>query len=547
MKKISALLLVLLPFIAFPQDNFKALDSILNVYDQGVMPGVSVSIAKSGKVLYERKVGYADIEAAKKIDNNTVFCMASVSKQFTAACIVMLEQQGKLSLEDKLSKYFPNFPYADRISITDLLNHTSGIKDYLALSLLRGDVYRDYNNDDIYNLISRQEPDFEPGSKQSYSNSGYWFLVQIVQKVSGAPIADFAQENIFRPLKMKSAQYSYNPYLIKNAAKGYVNAEDDYEVSPQEQKTIAGGGVIATVSDMQKWLFEMHSQKILGTAFWNRMLNEKLYDMGNGYFYTKGLAIGDYHGKKRIEHGGDVHGFHTMAEYFPEDGVTVIMVTNNDDVNVFALNKPALSKVLGLKYEAKPKSTNHSINEQNIGVTVSVNDLKLYEGKYGSDMGISFSITVKQDGLYVVQDGDSEGGFIESIGKDRFEIPDAGIFFEFSDIKNGFAHLLSVEQEGEKYIFKKDLIVPDFNEYTGVYYSKVLDINYEFVLQDGWLEFKPEGTSDTISILMKEKDKGETLWGSISFIRNDDSTVKGFSLSHLRAKNIYFVKVAATE
>src|SRR5690606_25296606 len=95
---------------------------------------------------------------------------------------------------------------------------------------------------------------------------------------------------------------------------------------------------------------------ILGTAFWNRMLNEKLYDMGNGYFYTKGLAIGNYYGKKRIEHGGDVHGFHTMVEYFPEEGVTVVVVTNNDDINVSKLNKPALSKVLGLMYETKSEN-----------------------------------------------------------------------------------------------------------------------------------------------------------------------------------------------
>src|SRR5690606_2391701 len=162
MKKISALLLMLLPRIAFAQNNFKAIDSVLSVYDQGIVPGVYVSIAKNGKVIYSRNVGYADIEAGKKVDNKTLFCMASVSKQITAACIVLLEQQGKLSLEDKLSKYFPDFPeHANTISIVHLLNHTSGIKDYLALSMLRGHNHKDYTNEMLEDMLKVQELDFE--------------------------------------------------------------------------------------------------------------------------------------------------------------------------------------------------------------------------------------------------------------------------------------------------------------------------------------------------------------------------------------------------
>ncbi|WP_417365353.1 serine hydrolase domain-containing protein [Flavobacterium beibuense] len=544
MKKISALLLVLLPLIAFSQNNFKLIDSVLSVYDQGVVPGVSVSIAKNGKVLYSRNVGYADIEANKKIDDKTLFCMASVSKQFTAACIVMLEQQGKLSLEDKLSKYFPDFPeYANTISIVHLLNHTSGIKDYLALSMLRGHDNKDYTNEMVEDMLKVQELDFEPGSTFSYSNSGYWFLVRIIEKVSGKSIIDFAQENIFRPLKMKITQYSYDPYSVKHMSRGYVETDEGYEVEPQKEYLIAGAGVVSSVQDMQKWLFEMHTQKVFGTAFWNRMLNEEFYDFGNNNFSTKGLFTGDYYGVKRIQHGGDLDGFHTVVECFPEQGVTVAIFTNNDNVSVYEFNKPALSSLLNLKYKKEVVQT----EEQPIFESVSETDLKQYEGDYGSDLGLFFNVSVKDGVLYVIQEWDGGGYPIVQTGANKFKIDGDPIFFEFIDINNGTANLLKVNQEGEEYVFERDYQLPDFDDYLGKYYSKVLDVNYEFYLEDGLLVFRPQGVDEVHVATIKEKDKAASLWGGLSFVRDSEGVITGFLLSHKRSRNIEFVKVPVTE
>ncbi|WP_417358302.1 serine hydrolase domain-containing protein [Flavobacterium sp.] len=548
MKKISALLLVLLPIIAFSQNNFKAIDSVLSVYDQGIVPGVSVSIAKNGKVIYSRNVGYADIEAGKKIDDKTLFCMASVSKQITAACIVLLEQQGKLSLEDKLSKYFPDFPeYANTVSIVHLLNHTSGIKDHLALSMLRGHNHKDYTNEMLEDMLKVQELDFEPGSTFSYSNSGYWFLVRIIEKVSGKSIIDFAQDNIFRPLKMKNTQYSYDPYSIKHMSKGYVETDEGYEVELQKKHLISGGGVVSSVQDMQKWLFEMYSQKVLGTEFWNRMLNEELYDLGNNNFCTKGLFIGDYYGTKRIQHGGDVKGFHTVIECFPEQGVTVAMFSNNDNVNVYEFNKPALSSLLNLKYKTEVKNDVVQTEEQPVFNPASETDLKQYEGDYGSELGLFFNVSVKDSVLYVIQKWDGGSYPVVQIGANKFKIAGDPIFFEFTDINNGTANLLKINQEGEEYVFKKGFQLPDFGDYLGKYYSKVLDVNYEFVLEGELLAFKPQGADEVKIVTVKENDKADTFWGGMSFVRDDKGNITGFSLSHERARNIEFVKVPATE
>ncbi|WP_197429417.1 serine hydrolase domain-containing protein [Flavobacterium rakeshii] len=542
MKKISALLLVLLPFIAFSQNNFKAIDSVLSVYDQGVVPGVSVSIAKNGKVLYSRNVGYADVEANKKIDDKTLFCMASVSKQFTAACVVMLEQQGKLSLEDKLSKYFPDFPeYANTISIVDLLNHTSGIKDYIVLSMLRGDHYMLYKDQDMNDILKKQNLDFEPGSEYSYSNSGYWFLVKIVEKVSGKSIIDFAQENIFFPLEMNNTKYTYDPYSVKHMSKGYVETDEGHEISLQKEGLISGAGVVSSVDDMQKWLFEMHTQKVFGAAFWNRMVNEEFYEIDKDEFYTKGLVIDTYLGEKRIEHGGDVDGFHTLTEYFPEQELTVVIFSNNDEISINKINKTLLSvffkKIISTITEDEK-------NKKVSGVKLTEAELKKYTGDYVF-ITYSFNVSVKEGELFFLQGWNGVGYSVLALGDDKFADKDnEDVVFSFSDIKNDSTGLLVLNQNGQEYKFDRKPVAQDVNEFVGSYYSAALDVTYNFILEEGDLWFVL-GTEESVPLLHQGKDRYLSPFGNLTFKRGEKSKLTGFLLSHERARDIEFVKVPA--
>ncbi|MFL9836486.1 serine hydrolase domain-containing protein [Flavobacterium sp. ST-75] len=544
MKKISALLLMLLPLIAFSQNNFKAIDSVLSVYDQGIVPGVSVSIAKNGKVIYSRNVGYADIEASKKIDDKTLFCMASVSKQITAACIVLLEQQGKLSLEDKLSKYFPDFPeYANTVSIVHLLNHTSGIKDYIVLSMLKGDDYMLYNDKDMYDILKRQNLDFEPGSEYSYSNSGYWFLVRIIEKISGKSIIDFAQENIFLPLEMNNTKYTYDSYSVENMSKGYVETDEGYEIAPQKEGLISGAGIVSSVYDMQKWLFEMHTQKVFGTAFWDIMLNKKVFEIGKDDFYTKGLAINVYLGEKRIEHGGDVDGFHTLTEYFPEQELTVVIFSNNDQVSINQINKTLLSIFFKRTFSfVEEEEKNKKVN----GVKLTEAELKKYIGGYVFSP-YSFNVSIKEGELFLVQEWNGVGYSVLALGEDKFADNDnKGVLFTFSDIKNDSAGLLVLNQNGKKYEFERKPEFQDVHEFVGSYYSAVLDVTYNFILEEGDLWFVI-GSEESVPLLHQGKDRYVSPFGNLIFKRDKKSKLTGFSFSHDRARNIEFVKVPATE
>jgi len=185
--------------------DFSSVDAIFSEWNNETTPGCGLGIIQDGKLIYGRGYGLANLEYGIPNSKESVFRIASTSKQFTAACIILLAEQGSISLEDKLSSFFPDFPsYADTITVQHLLNHTSGIRDYLQLSYLKGIGEDDYYQDsDIMSwLINQRELNFSPGEEHLYSNSGYWLLGQIVNKVSGMNMAQYAQQKIFQPLGM---------------------------------------------------------------------------------------------------------------------------------------------------------------------------------------------------------------------------------------------------------------------------------------------------------------------------------------------------------
>ncbi len=240
---LSVLLLTVLE--SRSQDYFKPIDSIVKLYEGKITPGFSVRVTKNGETVYTKHAGYADVKKKLKITDKTIFCLASASKQFTAACIVLLQKQGKLSLDDNMDKYLPEFPaYSGKVTINQLLNHTGGLKDYRALAMLRGEDSDNYSANAIRSMLTAQELNDTPGVNWSYSNSGYWCLGQIIERVSGQSVQAFAYKNIFRPLKMKDTRYVIRPHnKFKNKAVGYINDDDTFTPSEVDEHFVGGAGV----------------------------------------------------------------------------------------------------------------------------------------------------------------------------------------------------------------------------------------------------------------------------------------------------------------
>jgi len=249
-----------------------SIDSIFSRWDSPDSPGGTVGIIKEGKLVFAKGYGSANLDYNIPNESKTVYRIGSTSKQFTAACIIILSQQGKLSLEDKLMKFFPNFPsYANDITIQHLLNHTSGIRDYLILARLSGLGSEDHYTDNMVGkwLMSQQELNFNPGDEYLYSNSGYWLLGQIVKIVSGVTMAEYAKENIFIPLEMNDTHFhNDHKQIVKNRASGYrPNRKGGYSISMTTLDMIGDGGIFTTVEDLAKWDASFYGSEILNKIF----------------------------------------------------------------------------------------------------------------------------------------------------------------------------------------------------------------------------------------------------------------------------------------
>lgn len=529
-------MLLFLAVSVHSQNNFWPVDSLLVPYHNSQSAGVSVLVVKDGKVLYSKQAGYANIEKKKPITDKTVFYMASVSKQFTGACIVLLEQQHKLSLDDQLSKYFPEYN-GKNITIKDLLNHTSGIKDYRALALIKGENTADYTNKYLRDILAAQELDFEPGTSFSYSNSGYWYLVQIIEKVSGESIVDFAHKNIFKSLKMKNTGYSYFPNSVKNGAIGYKN-ENGVNIScPLEEGVIAGSGVLGTAEDISKWITEMENKKVLGSAFWSRMLDQYTYefDKENKSVYSKGLFLTIYNKKKCISHGGDIEGFHHDVTYLPEDKLQVIILSNSDEVDKALMYQAAANLTMGYGFKMPKKTVVSSVK-------VSKDILGKYNGIYENQEVGAFRVTANDGFLDLVQLWDGSSLEIQPSSQNTFVWSDINI--KFLDISNDKAQVLNLKQGEADLDFKRveTYTMPDFTSYTGRFVCKSLNIEYNFFIKDGLLRYTI-GSGESQKTEISDENKVNIKEGAITYQRNADGVASGFTLNHLRVKNLKFERI----
>lgn len=533
MKKIYSLLFLLLSAAAFSQYNFSDINAILAGYNKPALPGLTVHVVKDGKVLYSKQSGMADIENKKPVNKESVFHMASDSKQFVAACIILLQQKGKLNFDDKLVKYFPDFPeYGQKITIAHLLNHTSGIKDIGVLAMLKGEDAMDYHDNQVRELLKNSALDFEPGAKWSYSNSGYWFLAQIVQQVSGKPFIAFVNTSIFKPLKMKYSRFvDSRDTQFANKVKGYEMQDNKFSQTIIDPYHIAGAGLYAPVDDLQKWLNEMMDQKVLGKAFWNEMLK-----VTSKTGYAGGLFITDFEGHKKISHGGDNEGFHSIMGVYPDDRLSIIVIANNDEAAPKDIEEAIAANVFGITNE-QPEEVENQVAEK---IIVTAEQLKQYKGIYGSG-GSNFYIQPIANGLWLMQIHNDVDYSLAPLTQNSFTY--SGLVFAFEDINNGIAQILVIDQGGKKEKFTRVILDPKLMaEYSGKYFCKSLDVAYTFFEEDGMFKFKI-ASGEAQEAIVATGDKLYSEMGNIKLKRDTSGNISGFVLNHGRANNLEFEKI----
>lgn len=312
-------------------DSF--MDGLFKDFNQPNTPGASVMVIHDGKPVFARGYGLAEIEAQTPCRTNTNFRLASVSKQFTAMAVLILVDRKKLSLDENLSDFFPEFPdYGKKITVRQLLTHTSGLIDYEDI-IPKGTEIPVLDRDVLRLLMQENKTYFPPGSKYRYSNSAFSLLSLIVEARSGNPFAQFLAQNIFGPLKMDhTLAYEQGWAVITNRAYGYTREGETWKRTDQSltSSVLGDGGIYSSVADLSKWAAALYRNPLISPQLQEQAFTPAVETDRDKAGYGFGWFIGSYRGTKEIWHSGESRGFTTRITRFPEKKFTVIILTNRN-------------------------------------------------------------------------------------------------------------------------------------------------------------------------------------------------------------------------
>jgi CubicO group peptidase (beta-lactamase class C family) len=312
----------------------KNIDDIFSAYQSADQPGASVLVFKDDKIVFKKGYGVSNISTQEKINPETNFRLASVSKQFTAMSILLLVQKGRVKLEDPLTKYFPSFPaYGKDIKIKNLLTHTSGLMDYEDL-MSPSQAVQLHDTNCLQLMYKTNGLYFAPGTQYKYSNTGYAILALIVEKISGQDYGLFLKENIFKPLKMKnSVAFEAGKSTIPNRAYGYSSGNGSWVETDQSMTSavLGDGGIYTNTIEMTQWIKALWDYKLLGSEMQNQAWTRKKLNNGAPIDYGYGWHIEDYKNITHPHHGGSSIGFRNQLLLFPEQKLMVIILTNRNE------------------------------------------------------------------------------------------------------------------------------------------------------------------------------------------------------------------------
>lgn len=398
----------------------------------------AVLVAKDGQVVLREGFAFANRELGVPVKADTVFRLGSITKQFTSASIMQLVEKGKISIDDPVSKYYAAAPKAwSKITVKHLLNHRSGIPSYTGLpGFFEKDAALDRTPEQIVELTRDMPLEFEPGAKFNYNNTGYVLLGYIIEKVSGETYADYLNAHIFTPLGMKHSGYDDTTTLLPNRAAGYSVEDGVWTNAAYISMTVphAAGSLYSTVDDLLVWEEALFSGKVVSQM----SLDAMTADYGEGYGF--GLGTRDIQGHKSIGHSGGIPGFSTYMARFPDDGLTLIALSNLETARSTSLVNDLARLWLGLP-EPPPAAALAA-------VAVKPEVLDRYVGVY--ELMPKFNITVKREGDALTAQATGQGAFpLTPTSDTEFHFQEGGIRIVFP-AGDGPAQSFTLFQGGER-------------------------------------------------------------------------------------------------
>jgi CubicO group peptidase (beta-lactamase class C family) len=529
-------------------------DKVFAKWDSTVSPGCALSVMKDGQIVYKRGYGMANLDHDVPITPETVFHVASISKQFTAAAIIMLAQDGKLSLDDDVHKYITELPdFGARITIRHLIYHTSGLRDQWALLGLAGWRYSLdlITDDDVMELMSRQKDlNFQPGEKHVYCNTGYTLLAQIVKRVSHQSFREFTTSRIFGPLGMTSTHFrDDHAEIVKHIAYGYEEGQgrNVYRLSVTNFDTVGATSLLTTVEDLAQWDENFYHPRVGGPAMVAQQLQRGKLTSGKELDYAFGLAHGKYRGLPTIDHGGADAGYRADLLRFPEQHFSVACLCNQGEINPSELTRKVADIYLAGQLKEPPPARLESSAKP---IAVPDERLSQYAGLYWKKDEERAMRIVHKDGKLFLPESEEEHLELSPLTENRFLLSVFPVAFTFDQAGPGTPWRLSIqgpEQEKADVFERVTQAQPtpdELSAYAGSYVSEEIEPVYRIAVENGSLvlkrlKSKPEKLQPTLV------DYFEGSNGDLHFQRDPSGKISGFLLNSGRIKNFRFRKMKA--
>ncbi len=531
-------------------------DQVFAKWNRTDSPGCALGVYQDGKIIYKHGYGMANLNDDVAITPETVFHVASMSKQFTAASILLLAQQGKLSIDDDVHKYIPELPdFGEKITLRQMMHHTSGLRDQWALLELAGWRYSQdlITDDDVMSVVTRQkELNFKPGEKFLYSNTGFTLLAIVVKRVSGMSFREFTTKNIFEPLGMTHTHFrDDHEEVIKHDALGY---GQDGEHKPWRMNltnfdTAGATSLHTTVEDMQLWDENFYHPRVGGTALIEQMLHQDKLNNGELHEYAMGLVIGKYKGLPTVDHSGGDAGYRSDMTRFPEQHFSATVLCNSADTNPPKLVREVADIVLAKDLKPEPEAA--AKPKENAPVTpLTVAEMNAMAGTYWNKPEDDFNIFQVKDGKLQIDTGLNDFHELKAFSPGHFHVADVpwgkDIDFHFIAAEGGKAK--GLEQsfgDGKPEIFEPvasfEPNAAQLTEFAGAYVSEEIDPVYRVTLKDGKLfmnrlKHEPDG----LRPVMLDTFSGDI--GTVHFTRDARHKVNGFVLNAGRIQNFKFTR-----
>lgn len=526
-------------------DQTKKIDALFTEWNTPNHPGGAIGVMQDGKIIYSKAFGLASLEYLVPNTTGTLFNVASVSKQFTAMGIVLLELQGKLSMDDPVSKHLPDLPeIANKVTIRHMLHHTSGFRSLHALLGMagwRGDDMR--TNEDLYRFMLHQKDlNFEPGEEYLYCNTGFMLAADIIEKVTGEEFTAWTKKEIFEPLGMHDTYVEEFPSSVEpQNATSYATTKTGFKREIDYWGYVGSGNVHATTLDLLKWGENFYNPKADWEKAFERLQVVDPFNNGEPNNYAFGVRVDTYKRQKRVSHSGSIGGFRAMFVTYPEQKLSIVVLTNFSRGNPGG-NALQISDILLPAFEEK-QTENLETFPYSDAQTLS----SLVGNYWDAQLKNTRQIILSNDSLFYATNNNNKYALLPD-GKNGYYVANTNMQVHFVKDKKGKTMEMLVSNNGkapQKYELYQEVSEADLKliDFKGEFYSAELMTSYFLQEKEGKLQayHNRHGNID-LEVIKTDVFNADYPLGTVEILRDKRGKVNGFKASNGRARNVLFEK-----